>query len=362
MNSTQVARAIVQAILNLLLIAVGVYALYLLQSLLLYIIIGAIISLIGRPLTVFLKKKLKFSNGLSAVSTMLFFVILLFGLFSLFIPLVVQQSENLSLLDVNALELKVNQLLIEMGQYFNLQETNWQSWLFQNDLMDSLNLKAIPEFLNNLLGWLSGFTIGLFSVLFISFFLLKDAQLLERSVLLFLPSKNHKRIQQSFEKIKNLLSRYFIGLLLQISILFVIYSIVLFIVGVKNAMIIAFLCALLNLIPYLGPLIGGILMLLLTMTANLDADFSSVILPKSMYVFVGFIIGQLVDNFFSQPFIFSASVRSHPLEIFIIIMTAGILFGTIGLIVAIPFYTALKVIVKAFYSDNKIVQSITKDL
>lgn len=362
MNSTQLARAIVQAILNLSLIAIGVYALYLLQSLLLYIIIGAIISLIGRPLTVVLKKKLKFSNGLSAISTMTFFVILLFGLFSLFIPLVVQQSENLSLLDVNALELKVNQLLIEMGQYFNLQETNWQSWLFQNDLMDSLNLKAIPEFLNNLLGWLSGFTIGLFSVLFISFFLLKDAQLLERSVLLFLPSKNHKRIQQSFEKIKNLLSRYFIGLLLQITILFVIYSIVLFILGVKNAMIIAFLCALLNLIPYLGPLIGGILMLLLTMTANLDADFSTVILPKSMYVFIGFIVGQLVDNFFSQPFIFSNSVRSHPLEIFIIIMTAGILFGTIGLIVAIPLYTALKVIVKAFYSDNKIVQSITKDL
>lgn len=362
MNSPQLARAIVQAILNLSLIAIGVYALYLLQSLLLYIIIGAIISLIGRPLTVVLKKKLKFSNGLSAISTMTFFVILLFGLFSLFIPLVVQQSENLSLLDVNALELKVNQLLIEMGQYFNLQETNWQSWLFQNDLMDSLNLKAIPEFLNNLLGWLSGFTIGLFSVLFISFFLLKDAQLLERSVLLFLPSKNHKRIQQSFEKIKNLLSRYFIGLLLQITILFVIYSIVLFILGVKNAMIIAFLCALLNLIPYLGPLIGGILMLLLTMTANLDADFSTVILPKSMYVFIGFIVGQLVDNFFSQPFIFSTSVRSHPLEIFIIIMTAGILFGTIGLIVAIPLYTALKVIVKAFYSDNKIVQSITKDL
>ena len=116
MNSTQLARAIVQAILNLSLIAIGVYALYLLQSLLLYIIIGAIISLIGRPLTVVLKKKLKFSNGLSAISTMTFFVILLFGLFSLFIPLVVQQSENLSLLDVNALELKVNQLLIEMGK------------------------------------------------------------------------------------------------------------------------------------------------------------------------------------------------------------------------------------------------------
>ena len=151
-------------------------------------------------------------------------------------------------------------------------------------------------------------------------------------------------------------------MLLQISILFIIYSLVLGIFGIKNALIIAFLCALLNLIPYVGPLISAVLMLVLTMTANLEADFSSVILPKSFYVMIGFTIGQLIDNFFSQPYIFSTSVKSHPLEIFIVIMMAGILFGTIGLIVAIPCYTALKVIFKAFYADNRIVQSLTKDL
>ena len=150
-----------------------------------------------------------------------------------------------------------------------------------------------------------------FSIVFISFFFLKDAQLLQSAVLVFDP-KNHKRIKKSLEKIKDLLSRYFLGLLLQISILFVLYSIVLVIFGIKNAVIIAFLCALLNLIPYVGPLIGGILMFILSMTANLEADFSTVILPKSIYVMIGFIIGQLIDNFFSQPLIFSTSVRSHP--------------------------------------------------
>ena len=77
---------------------------------------------------------------------------------------------------------------------------------------------------------------------------------------------------------------------------------------------------------------------------------------------IGFIIGQLIDNFFSQPLIFSTSVRSHPLEIFIVILGAGMLFGTVGLIVAIPTYTALKVIFKEFYAHNRIVQSLTKDL
>ena len=362
MKPSSIAQGILQAILYLFLIAVGVYALYLLQSLITYIIIAAVISLIGRPITVFLSSKLKFGNTLAVVSTMIFFIVVLFGLLSLFVPLILQQGENLSLLDVDALEIKITRLFEEISVYFNWDQTNWKSWFLEKDWMNTLNLDALPEFLNALLGWLSGFTIALFSIIFISFFLLKDAQLMQRTVFLFFPKKNHSRIKASFEKIKDLLSRYFIGLLLQITILFVIYSLVLGIFGIKNALIIAFLCALLNLIPYVGPLIGAVLMLVLTMTANLEADFSSVILPKSIYVMIGFTIGQLIDNFFSQPYIFSTSVKSHPLEIFIVIMMAGILFGTIGLIVAIPCYTALKVIFKAFYADNKIVQSLTKDL
>ena len=362
MKPSSIAQGILQAILYLFLIAVGVYALYLLQSLITYIIIAAVISLIGRPITVFLSTKLKFGNTLAVVSTMIFFIVVLFGLLSLFVPLILQQGENLSLLDVDALEIKITRLFEEISAYFNWDQANWKSWFLEKDWMNTLNLDALPEFLNTLLGWLSGFTIALFSIIFISFFLLKDAQLMQRTVFLFIPTKSHLRIKDSFEKIKDLLSRYFIGLLLQISILFIIYSLVLGIFGIKNALIIAFLCALLNLIPYVGPLISAVLMLVLTMTANLEADFSSVILPKSFYVMIGFTIGQLIDNFFSQPYIFSTSVKSHPLEIFIVIMMAGILFGTIGLIVAIPCYTALKVIFKAFYADNRIVQSLTKDL
>ena len=73
-------------------------------------------------------------------------------------------------------------------------------------------------------------------------------------------------------------------------------------------------------------------------------------------------IGQLVDNFFSQPVIFSNSVRSHPLEIFLIIIIAGLMFGVVGMIVAVPGYTAIKVILKEFLADNKIVRRLTRDL
>ena len=103
-------------------------------------------------------------------------------------------------------------------------------------------------------------------------------------------------------------------------------------------------------------------MLLLTLISYLEVDFYQVALPKLAYVAAGIVIGQLIDNFFSQPLIFSTSVKSHPLEIFIVVLSAGVLFGTVGLIVAIPTYTALKVIFKTFFAENRIVKSLTKDI
>jgi predicted PurR-regulated permease PerM len=209
---------------------------------------------------------------------------------------------------------------------------------------------------------LGNFSIGLFSVLFISFFFLKDSKLFENSLMTLVPDNKETRLQKSINKIKDLLSRYFVGLVLQISVLFIIYTIGLLIIGVENAIVIAFLCALINLIPYLGPMIGGAIMIFLTMTSNLGESFNEVIVPTTLKVLVVIIIGQLIDNFISQPLIFSKSVKSHPLEIFLIIIIGGLLFGIVGMIVAVPAYTAIKVILKEFLSDNKVVQRLTKDL
>jgi predicted PurR-regulated permease PerM len=191
---------------------------------------------------------------------------------------------------------------------------------------------------------------------------LKDSKIVHNSFFALIPDSNEVRVDKSINTIKELLSRYFIGLVFQITILFLIYTAVLLIFGIENAVVIAFICALLNLIPYVGPLIGGGLMFILTITENLDLNFQHETLPITMYVMTGYFIAQLIDNFFSQPIIFSKSVKSHPLEIFLVIVIGGLLSGIIGMIVAVPMYTAIKVILKEFLSDNKIVMSLTKDL
>lgn len=362
METNNLSNNIVKATLKLSLIALGIFIFLKLKILLVYLLLAAVIALIGRPIVIFLKTKIKFGNLLATSITLLLLVSTILGVVSLFIPLVIQQGENLSLLNLNALEENLNQLLKEISGYFKLEESNFKDSASLKSLFNVENLEAIPEFLNYLLSLVGSFTMGLFSVTFISFFFIKDSRLLENAILIFVNYKSEDKLKKSFEKIKNLLSRYFLGLLLQISILLVLYSIILLVFGIKNAFVIAFLCALLNLIPYIGPLFGAFLMMFLTMTSNLEADFSTVILPKTIYVMIGFTIGQLVDNIFSQPYIFSNSVKSHPLEIFIVILAGGTLMGTIGMIVAIPLYSSLRVILKEFLSDNKIVKSLTQNL
>ncbi|WP_159020142.1 AI-2E family transporter [Algibacter sp. L3A6] len=362
MNSNTISNGILKAIGIILGVALILYFLYQIQSVIGYVAIAAVISLIGRPIVLFLERRLKFKNTIAVIVTMLVLLSLFIGLVGLFIPLVVKQGQNLSLLDIDLLQENIENLYIEILKYFDLHKIDVEQSLKDSNLLSKINFAMIPNFLNSVLSGLGSFSIGLFSVLFISFFFLKDSRLFENGILTFIPANKESRWKNSSTKIKDLLSRYFVGLIFQILILFIIYTIGLLIIGVENPIVIAFLCALLNLIPYVGPLIGAALMLTLTMTSNLDESFSEVILPKTFWVFIVFMIGQLIDNFGSQPVIFSKSVKSHPLEIFLVILITGILFGIIGLIIAVPAYTAIKVILKEFLAENKIVKKLTKGL
>ena len=361
MNSKEITKGIFWAILQLTGLCIITWLLFQLKILLIYMVIAGIVSLIGRPINQFLIQRLKMRNILGTSITIIFLLGLLISLFSLFVPLLVQQGENLSLLEVDLLKNNIETLVEEISIYFQLDNSFWQQQISVDNLFQNVNFGLLPELLNQTLELLGGFTIGLFSIVFILFFFLKDSHLQKQIILALVNDKITDRVEKSIEKTKNLLSRYFLGLLLQISILLIIYSIVLAVFNVENAFIIAFLCALLNLIPYLGPIVGAVLMMLLTMSSFIGADFSSIILPKTVYVMIGFCVGQMIDNFFSQPYIFSNSVKSHPLEIFIVILASGTLIGPVGMIIAIPLYTTLKVISQEFLSENKIVKSLTKN-
>ena len=362
MTSKTIANGILRAVGVLVAVALLLWFLYQIRTVLVYICLAAVTALIGRPVVVFLRRRLKFGNSLAVVTTISLMFAVFLGIMSLFIPLIAKQSKNLSLLNMNGLQSNFEELFNQAKDYFSARGIDLLTTLEEMDWLSKIDYKAVPDFLNHIFGALGSFSIGLFSVLFISFFFLKDSSMFDRSLMSLVKNSDENRLKNSVTKIRNLLTRYFLGLLGQVTVLFVLYTIILLIFGIENAVVIAFLCALLNLIPYVGPLIGGALMLLLSMSSNIGADFQTVILPTTIYVMIGFVVVQLIDNFVNQPLIFSSSVKSHPLEIFLIIIIGGLLLGIVGMVVAVPAYTAIKVIAKEFLSEYKVVQKLTKNL
>ena len=359
MTSKIIANGIVRAVLTLGAIFVLLVFLSQIQTVLIYLFVALILSMIASPVVYFLKRKLRFPHVVAVIVTLLFFLSLLAGFIMMFVPLIVTQSENLSLLDTNQLEQDVTHVIGQVNNYFGIDT---QKMIKESNITSKLNFNFIPIFLNSLLGILSGFGMGLASVLFITFFFLKDRKLFMAGAKKLLPDAHEDKIVNSFRKINHLLSRYFIGLIVQLVVLFSIYLTVLLIFGVKNAFIIAFITALLNIIPYIGPVIATVLVIILTLLGNIGPETQGEMLSTTLYVVIGYSIAQFIDNNISSPLIFSNSVNSHPLEIFIVILISGFVFGILGMIVAIPLYTVIKVVAKEFFPQNSVVKALTKDI
>ena len=204
--------------------------------------------------------------------------------------------------------------------------------------------------------------VVLTSVTFIAFFFLKDEKLFGRALKAAIPNKQTGKTDTALVKIKQLLTRYFSGILLQITLITLYVSLALSFFGVPNSFLIAFFAAIINVIPYLGPLIGALFALLVTISSNLDVDFYIVTMPMLFKVVGVFASMQLLDGFILQPYIFSNSVKAHPLEIFLVVVVGAKLGGITGMVVAIPIYTIIRVIAAVFLQEFKLVQKLTQSI
>lgn len=301
-------------------------------------------------------------NTLASLLTLLLILGTFSLLLSIFIPVLIDQGKHISKIDFEQVKRDLNELNIQASDYLGVDHFQLIEAVKRTSYVQNFNVKFIPSFIDVFFGSIGVTIVGVFSVLFILFFVLKDDSLVGRSVLAFSQRGDEVKFKRILIKIEELLSRYFIGLLLQILILALFYSVLLLYLDVKDAIAVALICAFLNIVPYLGPLIGWVLMLLVIVSNNLGADFSTGLLPLLLIASAGYGLAQLFDNLITQPVVFGRSVRSHPLEIFMVILIGGYLFGIPGMILAVPTYTSLKVIAKEFLSEYKIVDRLTRNL
>lgn len=355
-------------ILGLLGLALLFFGLWYIRTIIGYILVSAILSLIAQPLNRFLNKlkigKISIPKSISAAISLFTLIALFFGVISLFAPLVASQARAISNINVDLviqnLKGPINVMEQWMNQY-NLTTEN-TSDLIRSKLNEILDISDVTGIFSSLLGTLGNVFIAFFSICFISYFFIKEENLFYNILISFSPSKYTQQFEKVMSNTNKLLTRYFIGILGQVSLIIILISVGLSIVGVKNAIIIGLFAGIINVIPYIDPIIGALVGLILSVTTNLDLDFSNEIVPLLIKVVSVFGLVQLLDNFVFQPFIFSNSVNAHPLEIFIVILIAGTVAGISGMILAIPIYTLMRIVAKEFLSQFKIVQSLTKNL
>ncbi len=360
-------KNIIGGVLGFLLLAFAVWYFF---KIVLYILIAIVLSLIAQPIVTFSDKlhvgKYKIPHILSVLAGMLSLIIGFSTLLYFILPLVSEQLNSLSSISISTIEEGLGDYIIQIEYFLKsygliADNTDLKSVLL-NEVSIFFSKIQVSSFVSNIFDFAVSLFIGIFAVIFITFFILRDNRIVYRALFLIIPISFHLEAQRILKSTKNLLSRYYLGLIIDIILVGGIEATILWILGVENAFLIGFIGGLLNIIPYVGPILGMLIGLLLAVTSSLPMNMNTEFMPILFKVAGTFLCTNFIDAFLIQPFIYSKSVKAHPLEIFLIIVIGGSIAGVIGMMIAIPTYTFVRIVAREFFISNRIVQRLTDSL
>ncbi len=354
-------------------IALLVYIFWYFRNIFVYILAAGVISLVGRPIVDLLNGiriwKFRFPRALSSLITLLFLYGLLALFFVIFIPLISKQIDALSGFDASSLVQglreqidKLDLLLRKVYKEMPADKTLYD--IAVDTISNVLNPASITDFAGNIVTVISKFVVAFVAITFLSFFFLKDEGLFKETVMVMVPDQYEKRIRNVLHSIKHLLIRYFIGIIIQCSIVLINITIGMTIVGFpfQQALVMGLIIGIFNVIPYVGPWLGGSVAVLMGMATAVTTAGYPVIWLLLIYMVIVIAATQAIDNNLIQPMIYSRSVNAHPIEIFLVILAVGSFAGIAGMIVAVPSYTALRVFAREFFNNFGPVRKITSGL
>jgi predicted PurR-regulated permease PerM len=351
-------------------VAAVAFLLWYFSSIVAYILISAVLSLMGKPIVDGVCS-LRIRNwhpprAIGATCALIAIWVLFVTFFSFMIPLVISQFNSLSGVDVGSL---VNRFAIPIGRMQEFIQSYLPASAKEFSIEDYLTSRISSFFttsmITNLFSSTANFIINLgialFAISFITFFFLKDDTLFYNGVILLFPSKFEKQLSHALSSINRLLRRYFIGLLIESTLIMLLDTIWLVIIGLhfQTAIVIGLIIGILNVIPYVGPLIGIIFGTLIGLASQVQLISTTELLPLTLWMVGAMLVTKLIDDALFQPLIYGNSVKSHPLEIFLVLLIAGSLAGVLGMLLAIPTYTVLRVFAKEFFNNFRLVQKIT---
>ena len=369
-NNSLTINTILRWVMGLSLAVAVCAALWYFREVVVYILISAVLAIMGRPLVGLLckvrVKRFYIPRWLAAVITLILLWVIIGGLLILIAPLVSQKIAELSSLDLSVVMKNVEAPLASFQNYlssmFGMPESNVSiSEQVVEYLRQFLHANETSTIVTSIVSTGISAIIALFSISFITFFFLKEDGLFSTMVSAIFPEKYSDNVHRAIDKISLLLSRYFTGILTESLIISGVITVILFLFGMnlKDACFIAVIMGLFNVVPYAGPAVGG----LVSVFVGIVSPIGGCTIEYTIGVIVGTLcVVKLIDDFVLQPFIYSSKVKAYPLEIFIVILMAGSVGGVIGLLVAVPSYTVIRVFAKEFFSEVALVRKLTKEI
>ena len=347
------------------------------RSVLAYILIAVVVSLIAKPLMGLMQKVRikgkKAPDWLLAAFSIIIVLGVLIAILTSVIPIISGIVKDISMVNIESAARGIAVPLAEFNEYlqnsfpqlgsdFRIEVT------ILNEIQKMFNVSAFSSVLGSAASFVTSMAIGLFSVVFIGFFFIKDDGLFTEIVCALVPDRHEATTEKAISDIGYLLSRYFIGVILEmIGVAMINFLGLMFIarLGFHASIGIAVLTGILNVIPYVGPFMGIILGTTLSILLKYTS-VSPIGLDVNFWVFTAIIIAilyftQLIDNFVYQPLIYSTSIKSKPLEIFIVLLIVGHIGGPLSLIIAIPCYTVVRVIAFRFFGNIKAIKRLIPD-
>ena len=347
------------------------------RNLIIYVVLAAVMAMLARPFFVLITrpsiKGRHVPSWLAAVLSILVILCCVLGLVTLVVPVVSSVVGDISKANIGdmaqaaTVPLKsLNELIIrsfpQVGSDFRIESFAFSQL---NRILDVPHLSSV---LGSVASAIGSIGVGLFSMIFISFFFIRSPRLFINLVTAFVPDRYEKQVIESLNEIGVLVSRYFTGLFCEVLGVALVNFLGMFIIarlGFKYSIGIAFITGIFNVIPYVGPMIGGIIGVVLALTVKYVCAASlgaAVSFPVFVAMLVAiFVVTQMIDNYLFQPFIYSNSIKAHPLEIFLVFLAAGQMGGMLGMLVAIPAYTVARVFALKFLGNFKPVRRLKGD-
>ena len=303
------------------------------RNIVVYILVSGVLSIMGRPLVdLFCRIRIKkwfFPRSLSALITLAIIWGMIILFFVTFVPLVSSQIKYFSTIDSEKIVQIISGPINKVESLFRAfnkdiaKDLSIQNYIIAK-VAGVLNINFIQNFIGSLLSILGNVIIAVFSITFITFFFLKDNRLFFESILMWVPDKYVDNVTRALYSVKKLLTRYFIGIVIQSTCIMILITIGMTIAGIdfQQALLMGLILGILNVIPYVGPWIGLFIAIIMGVATHINQDFTTVVIPLVTYMIIVEAITHLIDNVVFQPVIFSNSVRAHPLEIFVVVLAA----------------------------------------